>query len=238
MDITYIVLAVLGALELWTVLYLYRGFKSLESLIYPILANLVWIRENNNAIVESLVDMLGSRGVISPSEVASLKSLARPRFLTQEDLDKAEELLDKKPEELTDADLRELRRIALALLTWPSRGAARLALRLLLYASQLERGREAVRLADRVEISYVAETCTIKLQLRKGDVVETVEEADSDCVAEKVDSLKKLARREISTSDALAVYKICKTREDAGCKAIMSQLSPLEKKSLDLLIDE
>lgn len=238
-DLIYVVLAVVVALEAWIALYLYKGLRSLESLVYPIFANLLWIRENNYAIIESLTDILAARGVISQEEVASLRSLTQPKVLTQEDLDRAEALLSKKPEELTDGDLKELKRIAMALLTWPYRGATKLALRLLIFASQIERERDAVKSADRVEISYIAETCTIRLQLRRGDAVETVEEADEECVAKRAESLRKLARREDpGDAEALATYRLCRTRNDAGCKALLSRLSPLEKKSLDMLLNE
>lgn len=239
MDLIYLMLAAVGVLEVWIAVYIHRGLKSLESLIYPIFANLLWMRENNYAIIESLTEMLAARGVISSEEVESLRSLARPKILTQQDLDKAEELLNKRPEELTDNDIKELRRIAMGLLAWPYRGATRLALRLLALASQIEGERSAVKSADKVEISYVAETCTIRLQLKRGDSAEVVEEPDEECVAKRAEALRRLARREdVGDVEALAMYKICRNRNDAGCRSLLARLSPIERKSLDLLVDE
>ncbi|PLC66933.1 hypothetical protein B7L68_01760 [Thermoproteus sp. CP80] len=239
MDVIYLVLAALGALEVWIAAYLYRGLKSLQSLVYPILANILWMRTHMYTLVDSLTDMLVARGVISSEEVAALKSLSRPRAPTPEDLDKVEELLSKKPEELSDSDLEEIRRVALALLTWPSQNAAKLAVKLLFFASQIEKGRSSIKLADKVEVSYVAETCTVKLQLHRDGSVEVLEDADIDCVSEKVEALRRLARREgPGDASALSMYKLCRSRNDAGCRALMSRLSPLERKSLDLLVDE
>jgi hypothetical protein len=236
-DVIYIVLAALGVLEVWIAVYLYKSLRTLQSLVYPILANLVWIRAHTYTLVDNLTDMLAARGVISSEEVVALKSLSQPKIPTSEDLDKVEELLSKRPEELTDSDLNEIKRIALALLTWPSQNAAKLAMKLLFFASQVERGRDAIKLADKVEVSYIAETCTVKLQLRRGESVEVIEEADNDCVSKRVEALKKLARREEpGDAAALNMYRLCRARNDAGCRALMSQLSSLERKSLDLLL--
>ncbi len=239
MDLIYPILAIMGVLEAWIALHLYRSIKSLESLIYPIFANLLWMRESNYAIIEGLTEILAARGVISPEEVSSLRSSVQPRILTPQDLDKAEELLSKRPEELSDSDIKELRRIAMGLLAWPHKSATRLALRLLALASQIERQRGVVESVDRIEISYVAETCTIRLQLKRGNSDEVVEEPDEECVAKRAEALKRLARREgVDDANALSMYKICRSRNDAGCRALLSRLSPIEKKSLDILINE
>lgn len=238
MDIIYLVLAALLGLEIWTAIYIYRGLKSIESVVYPVLANSIWIRENNNAVVEVLADILAARGVINSDERTLLTSLVRQSRLTLSDLDKAEELLNKRPEELTSEDIKELKRIASALLTWPTRKAVRLAIRLLSYVSQLENNR-GVLSADKVEVSYIAETCTIKLQVKRGEAVETLEEADEECVDKRASALRELARkRDVNNArDALSMYALCKTRQDAGCRSLMSKLSPLERKSLDFLLN-
>ncbi|MBP1450103.1 MAG: hypothetical protein JZD41_08970, partial [Thermoproteus sp.] len=105
-------------------------------------------------------------------------------------------------------------------------------------ASQAERRRGALRSAERVEMSYIAETCTIKISMHKEGAVEVVEEPDPECVAEKASRLRELARRrDVEGADeALRTYSLCKERADAGCRALMSALGALERKSLDLML--
>lgn len=235
MDLALLALVVTTVLATTVLLKLYRSIKSLEALLYPMYASLLWIRVTNASFVDALVAMLGARGIISAEEEGALRAVVKPGNVTDEDLDKLEELMSKRPEELSPEEVAEVRRIALSLLAYPSRSAVRLAAKLLAYISRTERER-----ADRAEISYIAETCTIRLYLHSDKGYEVVEEADKECVANKVKKLKELARRRSvdGAEDALKTYALCKERQDAGCKALMSELGSLEKKSLDLLLNE
>lgn len=238
MDIIPVALAAAGLLEGVLALYLYRVVKSLEAIIYPVYANLIWMREGNASLVEALTSILTARGVLSLEEGRQLRTMLQAGGVTDGDLDKVERMLDKRPEELSDEELKELKRIALSMLTLPSNRAIRLAVRLLLYASQAERRRGALRSAERVEMSYIAETCTIKISMHREGAVEVVEEPDPECVAEKASRLRELARRrDVEGADkALQTYSLCKERADAGCRALMSALGALERKSLDLML--
>jgi hypothetical protein len=233
-DLALLALVIVVALAAAVLLKLYRSIKSLEALIYPMYASLLWIRVTNASFVDALVAMLGARGVISAEEEGALRAVVKPGNITDEDLDRLEELMSKRPEELSPEEVAEVRRIALSLLAYPSRSAVKLAAKLLAYISRTEKAR-----AEKAEVSYIAETCTIRLYLHSDRGSEVLEEADRECVADKAKKLKELARRRSveGAEDALRTYALCKERQDAGCRALMSELGSLEKKALDLLLN-
>ncbi|ACB40703.1 hypothetical protein [Pyrobaculum neutrophilum] len=250
MDLVFFFVAVLSAAVAALGLIMYRLIKSLEIYLIPLYAEVIRKRERDYVLVEFLTSLLVSKGIISQAEAGALKSLSATGPLTAEDLDRVDEILDKDPKQLTYEEIVDLKRVAYKLLGRLDKKSVRLGLKLLRYAAGIEEALTAgVKAlvgaqAEKVEMSYDHDTCSVYLTTYKRDgTVERSQGPDVECVTETVAVLKALARRDPTVGGelaekALARYRKCRGSDSAGCRALLNALTNLEKKSLDLLLED
>ncbi|MEZ0320140.1 MAG: hypothetical protein ABWK05_09175 [Pyrobaculum sp.] len=250
MDLALVLTAAVAAAVAALGVITYRLIKSLELYLIPLYAEVIRKRERDYVLVEFLTSLLASKGIITPLEAAALKNFSAPGPLTTEDLDKVDEILEKDPSQLTVEELIDLKKVAYKLLGRLDKKSVRFGMKLLRFASRIEEVIQggvknlAALSTDKVEMSYDGDTCTVYLTTRKKDgTVEKSQGPDFECVAETVTILKALARRSPGVSKeaaekALNRYEKCKESDAAGCKTLRESLSGLEKKSLDLLLEQ
>ncbi|MEM1598668.1 MAG: hypothetical protein QXP31_05820 [Pyrobaculum sp.] len=250
MDVALVLISVVAAAVAALGVVTYKLIKSLELYLIPLYAEVIRKRERDYVLVEFLTSLLVSKGIITPIEAAALKNFSAPGPLTTEDLDKVDEILEKDPSQLTVEELIDLKKVAYKLLGRLDKKSVRLGMKLLRFASRIEEVmqsgvRNIVALGmDKVEMSYDGDTCTVYLTARKKDgTVEKSQGPDFECVAETITVLKALARRSEAVSKeaaerALNRYEKCKENDAAGCRMLRESLSGLEKKSLDLLLEQ
>ncbi len=248
MEATLVLLSILTAAVAALGFITYRLIKSLELYLIPLYAELVRKRERDYVLVEFLTSLLVSKGLITAAEASALKSVAATGPLTEEDLDRVDEILDKDPTQLTFEELLDVKRVAYKLLGRLDRKSLRLGMKLLRYVSRIEEAliggikAAAGQQAEKMEMSYDRDTCTVYLVTHKRDgSVERAQGPDVDCITETLAVLRALARRSESVDEklaekALARYSRCRDSDSAGCRALKEALGPLEKKSLDMLL--
>ena len=249
MEATLVLLSILAAAAALGFIT-YRLIKSLELYLIPLYAELVRKRERDYVLMEFLTSLLVSKGLITAAEASALKSVAATGPLTEEDLDRVDEILDKDPTQLTFEELLDVKKVAYKLLGRLDRKSLRLGMKLLRYAARIEEAliggiKAAVgQQTEKVEMSYDHERCTVYLITHKRDgTVERAQGPDVDCVTETIAVLRALARRSENVNEklaekALARYSRCKDSDAAGCRALKEALGPLEKKSLDILLTQ
>ncbi|WP_333638929.1 hypothetical protein [Pyrobaculum aerophilum] len=249
MDIISVAVAVLATSVVALGLVVYRLIKSLEVYLIPLYAEVIRKRERDYVLVEFLTSLLASKGYLTPAEVGALKNIALSGPLTEEDMDRLDEILGKDPTQLTIEEVFDLKKIAYKLLARLDKKSIRLGLKILRFVTRVEEaltggvkvGPHAA--VERVEMSYDNDTCTVYLVTYKKDgTVEKSQGPDSECVAQTLAVLKALARRREGVNQelaekALARYEKCKNSDVAGCRALNEALGALEKKSLDLLLE-
>lgn len=248
MDLISVAVAVLATSVVALGIVVYKLIKSLEVYLIPLYAEVIRKRERDYVLVEFLTSLLASKGYLTPAEVGVLKNIALSGPLTEEDMDRLDEILGKDPTQLTHDELLDLKKIAYKLLARLDKKSVRLGLKVLRYASRIEeafaRGFRPVGRVERVEMSYDDETCTVYVTTYKKDgTVERSQGPDAECVAETLAALKALARRKEGVNPQLAEkvlnrYARCKTSNAAGCQAIIQSIGALEKKSLDILLEK
>ncbi|AET33008.1 hypothetical protein [Pyrobaculum ferrireducens] len=249
MDLTTVMIAILSASVVALGLITYRLIKSLELYLIPLYAEVIRKRERDYVLVDFLTSLLASKGLVTPAEAAALKNIASTGPLTIEDLDRIDEILDKDPTQLSFEEIIDLKKIAYKLLARLDKKSLRLGLKILRFVTRVE---EALAggskpglgsAAERMEMSYDNETCTVHLVTYKRDgTVERSQGPDTECVAQTLAVLKALARRKEGINEqlaqkALAKYEKCKNSDAAGCRALNEALGALEKKSLDMLLE-
>jgi hypothetical protein len=248
MDITVVLLSILIAAVAVLGFVTYRLIKSLEFYLIPLYAELMRKRERDYVLMEFLTSLLVSRGLITDVEARVLKNVAATGPLTIEDLDRVDEILEKDPSQLTLEEILDVKKVAYKLLGRLDKKSLKLGMKLLRYVANVEEallgGMRAVASskAEKVEISYDHESCTVYLTSYKRDgTIEKAQGPDVECVAETIAVLRALARRSENVNKELAEkaltrYSKCKESDAAGCKALREALGPLEKKSLDILL--
>ncbi|MEM1902329.1 MAG: hypothetical protein QXW44_01465 [Pyrobaculum sp.] len=250
MDTVFLLLSILAVSVAALGLVTYRLIKSLEVYLIPLYAELIRKRERDHILIEFLTSTLAAKGLITTTEANLLKNISTAGPVTVEELDRVNELLDKDPAQLSIEELLDLKKIAYKLLGRLDKKSIALGIKLLKYAARIEESISGgfsiinSRHTERVEMSYDHDTCTVYLTAyRKDGIVERTQGPDIDCVVEAAAVLKALARRKIDIKDPRAVdalrkYEICKKTLTAGCKALKEALEPLEKKSLDILLEK
>lgn len=250
MDTTLLLLAILSASVAALGLVTYRLIKSLEVYLVPLYAELIRKRERDQILVEFLTSMLAAKGLVTAAEVNALRQISTAGPVTAEELDRVNEILDKDPTQLTTDELLDLKKVAYKLLGRLDKKSITLGMKLLRYVSRVEEAMYGglkildTRHTDRVEVSYDHETCTVYLTAyRKDGAVEKSQGPDIDCVVETTAVLKALARRKIDpnhpkAAEALKKYETCRENPAAGCKALKDSLEPLEKKSIEILLEK
>jgi hypothetical protein len=250
MDITVVLLSILIAAVAVLGFVTYRLIKSLEFYLIPLYAELMRKRERDYVLMEFLTSLLVSRGLITDAEARVLKNVAATGPLTIEDLDRVDEILEKDPSQLTLEEILDVKKVAYKLLGRLDKKSLKLGMKLLRFVANVEEAllggmrATASNKAEKVEISYDHESCTVYLTSYKRDgTVEKAQGPDIHCVAETIAVLRALARRSENVNKelaekALARYSKCKESDAAGCKALREALGPLEKKSLDILLTQ
>ncbi len=243
MDLTIVVAALaVGVIALG--LLTYKLVKSLELYLIPLYAELIRKRERDHVLFEYLSSILMAKGLITPAEVAVVKSLTAAGPVTQEELEKIDELLAKEPHQLTAQEILALKQVAYKLVSQLDWKSITLGMKLLRHVANFDISPAlGERQATKLEISYDDGTCTVYMSThRKDGTVETTQGPQMECVNETLAVLRALARRqpvdEKKAEEAVGRYEKCKSSQAAGCVAIWRALSSLERKSLDILLEK